>query len=82
LFSFAINIFDDDGEEASSSLALGTISVEIYAKLEALLDLLQQDTAQLVNDLDPVKAIYKTIYGQVPADVEETLFPIVHLESR
>jgi hypothetical protein len=72
LFSFAIDISDDDGEEASSSLALGTISVEIYAKLEALLDLLQQDTAQLVNDLDPVKAIFKTICGQVPANVEET----------
>jgi hypothetical protein len=41
LFSFAIDISDDDGEEASSSLALGTISAEIYAKLEALLGLLQ-----------------------------------------
>jgi uncharacterized coiled-coil DUF342 family protein len=82
LFSFAIDIFDDDGEEASSSLALGTILAEIYAKLEALLDLLQQDTAQLVNDSDPAKVIFKTIRGQVPADVEETLFPAVHLESR
>jgi hypothetical protein len=82
LFSFAIDISDDDGEEASSSLALGTISIEIYAKLEALLGLLQQDTAQLVNDSDPAKTILKTIRGQVPADVEETLFPAVHLESR
>jgi hypothetical protein len=81
LFSFAIDISDDDGEEASSSLALGTISAEIYAKLEALLDLLQQDTAQLVNDSDPAKTIFKTIRGQVPTDVEETLFPAVHLES-
>jgi chromosome segregation ATPase len=82
LFSFAIDISDDDGEEASSSLALGTISTEIHAKLEALLDLLQQDTAQLVNDSDPAKAIFKTIRGQVPADIEETLFPAVHLESQ
>nr|AGT16077.1 hypothetical protein SHCRBa_014_L10_F_80 [Saccharum hybrid cultivar R570] len=82
LFSFAIDVSDDDGEEASSSLALGTISAEIYAKLEALLDLLQQDTAQLVNDSDPTKAIFKTIRGQIPADIEETLFPAVHLESR
>jgi uncharacterized coiled-coil DUF342 family protein len=44
--------------------------------------LLQQDTAQLVNDSDPAKAIFKTICGQVPADIEETLFPAVHLESR
>jgi hypothetical protein len=82
LFSFAIDISDDDGEEASSSLALGTISAEIFAQLEALLDLLQQDTAQLVNDSDPAKTIFKTIRGQVPADVEETLFPAVYLESR
>jgi hypothetical protein len=50
--------------------------------LEALLNLLQQDTAQLVDDSDPAKAIFKTIHGQVPADVEEALFPAAHLESR
>jgi chromosome segregation ATPase len=44
--------------------------------------LLQQDTAQLVDDSDPAKAIFKTICGQVPADVEEALFPAAHLESR
>jgi chromosome segregation ATPase len=50
--------------------------------LEALLNLLQQDTAQLVDDSDPAKAIFKTIRGQVPVDVEEALFPAAHLESR
>jgi hypothetical protein len=35
-----------------------------------------------VNDSDPAKAIFKTICGQVPADIEEILFPAVHLESR
>ncbi|XP_066363546.1 uncharacterized protein [Miscanthus floridulus] len=82
LFSFAIDVSDDDGEETSSSLALGTISAETKSKLEALLNLLQQDTAQLVDDSDPAKAIFKTIRGQVPADVEEVLFPAAHLESR
>jgi hypothetical protein len=82
LFSFAINVSDDDGEQASSSLALGTISADIYGQLEALLNLLQQDTAQLVIDSDPAKTIFKTIRGQVPTDVEETIFPAVHLESR
>jgi hypothetical protein len=82
LFSFAIDVSDDDGEEASSSLTLGTISAEVYGKLEALLNLLQQDTAQLINDSDHVKTIFKTIRGQVPTDVEENLFPAVHLESR
>jgi chromosome segregation ATPase len=82
LFSFAIDVSDDDGEEASSSLALGTISVDTYGKLEVLLNLLQQDTAQLVIDSDPARTIFKTIRGQVPADVEEIIFPAVHLESR
>jgi hypothetical protein len=44
--------------------------------------LLQQDTAYLVDDLDPAKAIFKTIRGQVPANIEEALFPAAHLESR
>jgi chromosome segregation ATPase len=82
LFSFAIDISDDDGEGASSSLALGTISADIYGQLEALLNLLQRDTAQLVIGSDPAKTIFKTIRGQVPADVEETIFLAVHLESR
>jgi uncharacterized coiled-coil DUF342 family protein len=82
LFSFAIDVSDDDGEEASSSLAFRTISADTYGKLEALLNLLQQDTAQLVIDLDRARTIFKTIHGQVPADVEEIIFPVVHLESR
>jgi hypothetical protein len=44
--------------------------------------LLQQDIAQLVDDSDPAKAIFKTIHGQVPVDIEEALFPAAHLESR
>jgi uncharacterized coiled-coil DUF342 family protein len=50
--------------------------------LEALLNLLQQDTTQLIDDSDPAKVIFKTIRGQVPTDVEEALFPAAHLESR
>jgi hypothetical protein len=61
---------------------LGIISADTYDKLEVLLNLLQQDTAQLVNDSDPTRTIFKTIRDQVPADVEEIIFPAVHLESR
>jgi len=74
LFFFAIDISDDEGEEASSSLALGIASAEIKSKLEDLLALLHQNTAQLVDDSDPAKAIFKTLHGQVPADAEEILF--------
>jgi hypothetical protein len=44
--------------------------------------LLQQDTAQLVDDSDPAKEIFKIICGQVPANIEEALFLAAHLESR
>ena len=44
--------------------------------------LLHQDTAQLVDDSDPTKALFKTLRGQIPADAEEVLFQAAHLESR
>jgi len=82
LFSFAIDISEDEGEEASSSQAVGITSVEIRAKLEELSALLHQDTAHLVDDSDSTKALFKTLRGQIPADVEEILFQAAHLESR
>jgi len=81
LFSFAIEISDDEGEEASSSQAIGVSSAEIRAKLEDLLALLHQDTTQLVDDSDPAKALFKALRGQIPADAEEILFKAAHLES-
>jgi len=82
LFSFAIEISEDEGVEASSSRAVGISSAEIKAKLEELSALLHQDTAQLVDDSDPTKALFKTLIGQIPADAEEILFKAAHLESR
>jgi len=55
---------------------------EIRAKLEDLLALLQQDTAQLVDDSDPAKALFNALRGQISADAEEVLFQAAHLESR
>jgi len=82
LFSFAIEISNDEGEEASSSQAIGISSVEIRAKLEDLVALLYQHTAQLVDDSDLAKALFKVLRGQIPADAEEILFQAAHLESR
>ena len=82
MFSFAIEISDDEGEEASSSQAVGISSAEIRAKLEDLLALLHQDTAQLVDDSDLAKALFKALRGQISADAEEILFKAAHLESR
>ena len=50
--------------------------------MEDLLALLHQDTAQLVDDFDPAKAIFKILRGQIPADAEVILFQATHLESR
>ena len=82
MFSFAINISEDEGEEASSSRAVGISSAESRAKLEDLSALLHQDTAQLVDDSDPAKVLFEALRGQIPADAEEILFKAAHLESR
>jgi len=82
LFSFAIKISEDEGEEASSSQAIGISLAEIKANLEDLLALLHQDTTQLVDDSDPTKALFKALRGQIPADAKEILFKAAHLESR
>ena len=81
MFSFAIDISEDEGEEASSSRAVGITSAEIRVRLEELSALLHQDTAQLVDDSDPTKTLFRTLRGQIPADVEEILFQAAHLES-
>ena len=44
--------------------------------------MLYQDTTQLIDDSDPAKALFKTLRGQIPADVEEILFQVAHQESR
>jgi len=49
--------------------------------LEDLSALLHQDTAQLVDDSDPAKVLFKALRGQIPADAEEILFKAAHLES-
>ena len=82
MFSFAIDISEDEGEEASSSRAVGISSAETRAKLEDLSALLHQDTTQLVDDSDPAKALFKALRSQIPADAKEILFKAAHLESR
>ena len=61
---------------------MGISSAEIKAKLEDLFALLHQDTAQLVDDSDLAKALFKTLRGQIPADAEEVLFQATNLETR
>jgi len=67
LFSFVIDISEDEGEEASSSRTVGITSAEVRAKLEELSALLHQDTAQLVDDSDPAKVLFKTLRSSLPS---------------
>ena len=73
-FSFTIEISEDEGEEVSSSQAVRIKSVEIRTKLADLSALLHQDTAQLVDDSDPAKVLFRALRGQIPTDAEEVLF--------
>ena len=82
MFSSAIDISEDEGEEASSSRAVGITSAEIKAKLEELSARLHQDTAKLVDDSDPAMALFKPLRGQILADAEEILFKAAYLESQ
>ena len=50
--------------------------------MEDLSALLHQDTAQLVDDSDPAKVLFKALRGQIPTDAEEILFKVAHLVSR
>jgi hypothetical protein len=43
---------------------------------------LYQDTAQLVDDSNLAKVIFKTLYGQILIDAEQILFQAARLESR
>ena len=56
--------------------------MEIKSKLGDLLALLQQDTAQLVDNSNLAKVIFKALRGQIPTDAEEMLFQVAHLENR
>lgn len=49
LFSFAIDISEEEGEETSSSRVVGTVSAETRAKLEELSAILHQDTASTLR---------------------------------
>ena len=68
--------------KARKQVLLGISSAENKAKLAELSALLHQDTAQLVDDSDPAKVLFKALRGQISADAEEVLFQAAHLESR
>jgi len=72
----------DEGEEASSSRAAGISSAEIRAKLADLSAHLHQDTAQLVDDSNPAKVLFKALEVKSLPVPRRFFFQAAHLESR
>jgi hypothetical protein len=46
---------------------------EVKVKLNEVLPLLNQDISQLVQDVEPIRAVFKKIQGQLPRDLEAKL---------
>ena len=46
------------------------LSVDIKAKLQEILQFLNQDIGQLVRDADPIRLILKSLKGNLPESLE------------
>ena len=57
------------------------LSVDIKAKLQEILQFLNQDIGQLVRDADPIRLILKSLKGNLPEALEEALNPAAYIES-
>jgi len=80
MFSFQIGVASQE-EEPSSAESAG-LSEDIKAKLQEILHFLNQDIGRLVQDAEPIRAILKSLEGQLPEPIEEALIPAALIESR
>ena len=55
------------------------LSVDIKAKLQEILQFLNQDIGQLVRDADPIRLILKSLKGNLPESLEEALNPAAYI---
>jgi hypothetical protein len=80
MFSFQIGVTSQE-QEASSAKSV-VIPEDVRAKLQEILSFLNQDIGQLVQDAEPIRAILKTLRGQLSEPIEEALIPAAFIESR
>jgi hypothetical protein len=59
-----------------------TLPDEVKAKLIDVLPLLNRDVDQLVQDVEPIKAIFKQIQGQLPRDLKANMLQVAFIENR
>ena len=65
----------------TSSAESALLSEEIKAKLQEVLQLLNQDIGQLVQDAEPIRVILRSLKGTLPESLEEALHPAAYIES-
>ena len=80
MFSFQLATISAE-DEATSSAELALLSEETKAKLQEILQLLNQDIGQQVRDAEPIRTILKSLKGTLPESLEKALHPAAYIES-
>ena len=80
MFSFQLGTIGAE-DEVTSSTESAPLSEEIKAKLQEILQLLNQDIGQLVQDGEPIRTILKSLKGTLSESLEEALHPSAYIKS-
>ena len=80
MFSFQLGTSGAE-DEVTSSAESAPLSEETKAKLQEVLQLLNQDIGQLVQDAEPIRTILRSLMGTLPKSLEEALHPVAYIES-
>ena len=81
MFSFQLGVTASEDEVASSAESAALLE-DAKARLQEILQLPNQDIGQLVQDADLIRAILKSLKGQLLESLEEALIPTALIESR
>jgi len=80
LFSFQLGTTSAE-DEVISLAESAPLSEETKAKLQEILQFLNQDIGHLVRDAKPIRTILKSLKGILPESLEEALHPAAYIES-
>jgi hypothetical protein len=64
------------------STSANPFSNDVKAKLLEMLPLLYQDTGQLVQNVEPIRNIFKQIKKQLPRDLKAKILKVAFIENR
>lgn len=80
MFDFSIG--EIEGDEASSAIPSWTrLPDDVKEKLQEILQLLSQDVSILVQDVEPIRNIFKPIKAHISSDMLEILTPMAFIEN-